>query len=77
MVRTDKGDPAAGTDGQLTIEQVTKRLIMLDERLDNLDSVVTSLVEKVMRPPLVMEISCPKCGQVIQINVTSNARLKG
>ncbi len=72
----DKGDPAARVDDQLTMEQVSRRLAMLDERLDNLDSVVTSLVEKVMRPPLVMEISCPKCGQVIQINVTSNARLK-
>jgi hypothetical protein len=71
----DKGDSAA-RDGQLTIEQVNRRLAMLDERLDNLDSVVTSLVEKVMRPPLLMEISCPKCGQIIQINVTSNARLK-
>jgi hypothetical protein len=72
----DKGDPAARVDGQLTMEQVSRRLAMLDERLDNLDSVVTSLVEKVMRPPLLMEISCPKCGHVIQINVTSNARLK-
>ena len=72
----DKGDPAARVDGQLTMEQVSRRLAMLDERLDNLDSVVTSLVEKVMRPPLLMEISCPKCGQIIQINVTSNARLK-
>jgi hypothetical protein len=71
----DKGDSAA-RDGQLTMEQVNRRLAMLDERLDNLDSVVTSLVEKVMRPPLLMEISCPKCGQIIQINVTSNARLK-
>ncbi len=73
----DKGDPAVRVDGQFTTEQVTRRLNMLDERLDNLDSVVTSLVEKVMRPPLVMEILCPKCGQIIQINVTSNARLKG
>jgi hypothetical protein len=72
-----KSDPAARVDTQLTMEQVSRRLAMLDERLDNLDSVVTSLVEKVMRPPLLMEISCPKCGQIIQINVTSNARLKG
>jgi hypothetical protein len=71
----DKGDRAA-PDGQLTTEQMSRRLAMLDERLDNLDSVVTSLVEKVMRPPLLMEISCPKCGEIIQINVTSNARLK-
>ena len=72
-----KGDQAVRVNDQLTTEQVSRRLNMLDERLDNLDSVVTSLVEKVMRPPLVMEISCPNCGKVIQINVTSNARAKG
>jgi len=61
----------------LAMEQVERHLKMLDERLDNMDSVITSLVERVMKKPLVMEITCPKCGQTIQINITSNARLKG
>jgi hypothetical protein len=50
---------------------------MLDDRLDNMDSVVTSLVERVMARPLTMEVTCPSCGQTIEINVTSGVRLRG
>jgi len=50
---------------------------MLDERLDNIDSIVTSLVERVMARPLVIEVTCPNCGQTVQINVTSGVRLWG
>ena len=57
--------------------QLVKRLDMLDERLDNIDSIVTSLIERVMGRPLVMEVTCPNCGQTVQINVTSGVRLRG
>jgi hypothetical protein len=59
------------------IGQLVKRLDMLDDRLDNMDSIVTSLVERVMARPLVVEVTCPKCGQTIEINVTSGVRLRG
>jgi len=73
----DKGNTAAEASPELAREQVERHLKMLDERLDNMDSIITSLVERVMQQPLTLEISCPKCGQSIQINITSNARLKG
>jgi hypothetical protein len=50
---------------------------MLEERLDNMDSVMGSLVERVMGRPLVIEVPCPNCGQTIQVNVTSSVRLGG
>jgi tetrahydromethanopterin S-methyltransferase subunit G len=59
------------------IGQLIKRLDMLDERLDNIDSIVTSLIERVMGRPLVMEVTCPNCGQTIQVSVTSGVRLRG
>lgn len=59
------------------IRQLIKRLDMLDERLDNMDSMVTSLIEKVMGRPLVMEVTCPNCGQTIRVNITSGVRLRG
>jgi hypothetical protein len=58
------------------MSQLIKRLDMLDERLDNLDSIVTSLVERVMARPLLMEVTCPNCGQTVQISVTSGVRLR-
>jgi tetrahydromethanopterin S-methyltransferase subunit G len=59
------------------VGQLVKRLDMLDERLDNIDSVVTTLVERVMGRPLVIEVTCPNCGQTVQANVTSGVRLRG
>jgi hypothetical protein len=55
-------------------EQFKKRLEMLDKRLDNIDSVVTALVERVMRQPVTIEVTCPKCGSVVQIMLTSNIK---
>jgi hypothetical protein len=58
-------------------EQLKKRLEMLDKRLDNIDSVVTALVERVMRQPVTIELTCPKCGNVVQIMLTSNIKYAG
>lgn len=77
MASGDSHDPVSGVNSEATMQQVNKRLEMLDKRLDNMDSVITSLVERVMHQPLTLEISCPKCGQSIEINITSNIRLRG
>ena len=77
MLPQDKADPVKQIDQDLDIGQLIKRLDMLGERLDNMDSIVTSLVERVMGRPLVVEVTCPNCGQTIQINVTSGVRLRG
>ena len=56
------------------MDKLDKRLEMLDQRLDNIDSVVTALVERVMRQPITMEVTCPKCGSVVQISLTGSTR---
>lgn len=77
MVSQNKADPIGKADQDADIAQLIRRLDMLDDRLDNMDSIVTSLVERVMGRPLAMEVSCPNCGQTVQINVTSGVRLRG
>jgi len=59
------------------LEHTKKRLEMLDKRLDNIDSQVTALVERVMRQPVTIEVTCPKCGSVVQIMLTSNTKTTG
>ena len=76
MASNDSNDLSGGGNSESLIRHINKRLEMLDARLDNMDSVITSLVERVMHQPLTMEISCPKCGQPIEINITSNTRLR-
>jgi len=77
LASKDKAGPVGQINADQNIGQLVKRLDMLDERLDNMDSVVTSLVERVMARPLTMEVTCPSCGQTIQISVTSGVRLRG
>jgi len=77
LVSQDRAEPGKQAKQDRDMGQLIKRLDMLDERLDNMDSIVTSLVERVMARPLVIEVTCPNCGQTIQINVTSGVRLRG
>jgi len=77
LVSQDRTKPGRPVNQDREAGQLIKRLDMLDERLDNIDSVVTSLVERVMGRPLVIEVTCPNCGQTVQINVTSGVRLRG
>lgn len=77
MASRDKGDLITEVNSESAIEQINRRIEMLDGRLDNMDSVITSLVERVMEKPLTLEITCPKCGQAIQVNITSNVRIRG
>ena len=77
MVSQDRAEPGKQVKQDRDIGQLIKRLDMLDERLDNMDSIVTTLIERVMGRPLVIEVTCPNCGQTIQINVTSGVRMRG
>ena len=77
MVSQDRAKLGKQVSQDRDIGQLIKRLDMLDERLDNLDSIVTSLIERVMARPLLMEVTCPNCGQTVQISVTSGVRLRG
>jgi hypothetical protein len=59
------------------MEQIDKQVEMLNNRLDNMDSVVTALVERVMKQPVSIEVVCPRCDTVIQILLTANVKTKG
>jgi tRNA(Ser,Leu) C12 N-acetylase TAN1 len=51
----------------LDVERIKKRLDMLDQRLDNIDSIITAVAERVMSQPITFYIACSKCGHNIEI----------
>ncbi|MFC1897120.1 hypothetical protein ACFLX8_00915 [Chloroflexota bacterium] len=53
----------------LNIERLRQRLDMLDERLDNIDSMVTAVAERVMSQPITLNITCSNCGKNIEITL--------
>jgi len=67
-VLAKKNEPnLVGQEPVPDIKHIQKRLNMLDQRLDNIDSVVTAVVERVMRQPLTFNITCSNCGHKIEI----------
>ncbi len=58
------------------IAQMEKRLEMMYKRIDQLDTMVSTLIERVMRKPVItIEITCPKCGSNINVSLSGNARI--
>ena len=58
----------------LDIERVKRRLDMLDQRLDNIDSMVTAVAERVMNQPITLNITCPHCGKNIEITIIGSEK---
>ena len=56
------------------IEHVKRRLDMLDQRLDNIDSMVTAVAERVMNQPITLNITCPNCGRNIEITLIGSEK---
>jgi hypothetical protein len=61
----------------LSLEHIERRLDVLDRRLDSIDSIVTVLGERVMKQPLTLEITCPSCGQIVEIGIMGNQKQRG
>jgi hypothetical protein len=48
-------------------DRLKQRIDLMDERLDNIDSVVTAVAERVMKQPVSIMLTCPHCGKNIEV----------
>jgi hypothetical protein len=48
-------------------DRLKQRIDLTDERLDNIDSVVTAVAERVMKQPVSLLLTCPHCGKNIEV----------
>ncbi len=68
--RPEKGsDDEKGQDSDIIIQKLEDRIDALDRRLDNIDSMVTAVAERVMSRPLVITYTCPHCGKNVEIAI--------
>ena len=65
--RVDKGQA-------LDIQRIKQRLDMLDQRLDNIDSMVTAVAERVMSQLVTLYITCPHCGKSVEIAIIGSQK---
>lgn len=57
-----------------TLETLAQQLAMMDERLDNIDSIVTNVAERVMIQPITISITCAGCGRVSTYNLLASEK---
>ncbi len=69
-----EGDKPAGLAEEQAseIQRIKKRLDMLDRRLDNMDSMITAVAERVMSHSITLNITCPHCGKDIEIAIVGS-----
>ena len=73
-----KSQPSAVTEEQARdMERIKRRLDMLDQRLDNIDTMVTAVAERVTRQPMTFIITCPNCGKQVEIALVGSEKPKG
>ncbi len=71
----EEDEPIGVADEQaLDIRRMRELLDMLDQRLDNIDSVVTAVVERVMSQPVTLNITCPHCGKDVEITMIGKGK---
>ena len=71
----EKNSPKVEAEEQaLDIENIKRRLDMFDQRLDNIDSIVTAVAERLMSQPITVNIACPHCGSNIEIAIIGNRK---
>ena len=71
----EENKPTAAAEEQaLEIQRIHKSLDMLDQRLDNIDSMVTAVAERVMNQPVTLNIVCPHCGRNLEIAIIGNQK---
>jgi hypothetical protein len=57
------------------VNKLTKRMDLLDQRLDNIDSMVTAVAERVMSQPIALLITCPHCHKNIEVTIIGTGKL--
>ena len=71
----EENDPTVVAEEQaLEVQRIQKRLDMLDQRLDNIDSMVTAVAERIMNQPITLNIICPHCGKNLEIAIIGSQK---
>jgi hypothetical protein len=72
--KTKKGVAAERKAPEQDIERIKQHLDILDHRLDNIDSMVSAVAERVMKQPVALIISCPHCGKNLEIGIIGSEK---
>ena len=73
MADTDKLAQTAAEQAQ-DLKRVKQQVDLLDQRLDNIDSMVSAVAERVMSQLVALNLTCPHCGKNIEIGLVGSQK---
>lgn len=70
LADTDKAAAAAEQE----VQRIKRQVDLLDQRLDNIDSMVSAVAERVMSQLVSLNLTCPHCGKNIEIGLVGSQK---
>ena len=62
-------------DDRKDLDRLTKRMDLMDQRLDNIDTMVTAVAERIMSQPISLIVTCPHCKKNIEVTIIGTGKL--
>ncbi len=62
-----KDDDLVNREQSPEVAALKRRLDMLDQRLDNIDSMLTVVAERVLKQSITLNMTCPSCGRIVEV----------
>jgi len=73
LVAQNEPVPAAGDQELLRLK---RRIDLLDQRLDNIDSMVTTVAERVLSQLITINVTCPHCNKDVEIALVGSRKAR-
>lgn len=67
MAKIDEDSKLGSPEQTADIKALKRRMDMLDQRLDNMDSMLSVVAERVLKQCVTLNMTCPSCGRNIEI----------
>jgi hypothetical protein len=72
--KPEEDERAANRSAENAVLKIEARMDALDRRLDNIDSMVTAVAERVMNRPVLINTTCPHCGKNMEIALIGTSK---
>lgn len=66
-ILSNEGKMKSSRETSSDAENLRERMDIMDERLDNINSVLSAVAERIMKQPISIHLNCPHCGKDIEI----------
>jgi hypothetical protein len=66
------GPPEDSSGNEL--QRLKQKMQILDDRLDNIDSVLSAVAERIMKQPITITLTCPHCGKEIECSLVGQQK---